>query len=141
MPSAGRTLVTTQSTGDDHDNDYEDNDNIIPENPRSGGNDSCSSGLQGCLGVPDPPAATSPQSHSSNVPPSPDGPQGQPDRGEKTAQVRQAEQKYPTLQLALPMYQPLEFFYLHPAHKQMFILMFMDNEQFSDVFHALYKKA
>lgn len=88
-----------------------------------------------------PPAATSPQSHSSNVPPSPpEGPLGQPERGEETAQFSQAEQKYPALQLALPMYQPLEFFYLHIAHKQMFILMFMDNEEFSDVFHALYKK-
>lgn len=63
----GWTLVTTQST----DDDYDDNDNIISENPKSCGNDLCSRGLQGCLGVPDPPAATSHQSHSSNVPPSP----------------------------------------------------------------------
>lgn len=55
--------------------------------------------------------------------------------GEETEQVSQAEQKYPTLQLALPMYQPLESFNLHTAHKQMFILLFMDNEEFSEVFH------
>ena len=99
--SVGWTLVTTQNT----DDDYDDNDNIISENPKSCGNNSCSSGLQGCLGVPDPPTATFPQSHSCNVPPSPpEEPLGQPDRGEETVKVSQAEQKYSTLQLALPMY-------------------------------------
>lgn len=52
MPSAGCVLVTSQNTDD---NDGNDNDNIISENLESGGHDLCSSDLQGCLGVLDPP--------------------------------------------------------------------------------------
>lgn len=64
VPSVGWTLVTTQSTDNDHyHDDCDDNDNIISENSKNGGNDSCSSGLQGCLWVLDSPAATSPQTH------------------------------------------------------------------------------
>lgn len=105
MPSVGWALVATQTTDyDDHD---DDNENVNSGNPESGGSNLYSSGLQGCLGVQDTPpqAATSPQSHSSDVTISPsERPLGQPDRGEETAQVSQAEPKYPTLQLALPMY-------------------------------------
>lgn len=56
MPSAGCVLVTSQNTDD---NDGNDNDNIISENLESGGQDLCSSDLQGCLGVLDPPDAPS----------------------------------------------------------------------------------
>lgn len=70
MPSAGWVLVTSQNTDD---NDGSDNDNIISENLESGRH------LQGCLGVSDSPAA--PQSHSSDILPSPSkGPPGQPYR-------------------------------------------------------------
>ena len=51
-------LITTQNNEDDDDgdDDDDDNDDIISENPQSVGNDLCSSDLQGCLGVPDPPS-------------------------------------------------------------------------------------
>lgn len=56
---------------------------------------------------------------------------------EMRKQVSWAEPKYPTLQLVLHKYQPQELFYLHTAHKQMFTLTFIDNEELSSVFHAL----
>lgn len=37
------------------------------------------------------------------------------------------------------MDQPQELFYLYTVQKQMFILMLVDNEELSGVFHALYK--
>lgn len=76
-----------------------------------------------------------PQSH-----PSPSkGPLGQHYSGEEKVQVHRAEPKHPTVQLALPMDQPQELFYLYTVQKQMFILMLVDNEELSGVFHALYK--
>ena len=56
--------------------------------------------------------------------------------------VHRAEPKYPTLQLALPIGQPQQLFYLYTVQKQMFVdnLMLVDNQKLSSVFHNLYKK-
>ena len=77
-----------------------------------------------------------PQSHPSHS----KGPLGQPYGVKEKVQVHRAEPKYPTVQLALPMDQAQELFYLYAVQKQIFILTLVDNEELS-VFHALYKKA
>lgn len=133
MSSVGWALVTNGKTDDD-------NDDIISENPESGENDLCSSDLRGLFGVSDAPSCHLRVTHlmCSLLPLK--NQQGSLIREEETVQVHGAESKYPTLQLALPIGQPQELLFIY-VQKQMFVLILVDNEKLSTVFHSLYKKA